>query len=182
MIQTCRHDYDVLLFGISSSQDLAQIVKIFGITDRNHDVARTHTQGVVCRLLVSIYAKLVKTLRFPGSTLCNPSLRISKEREEHQAERDSTYGGGVLCEQVDQGSEEKHGRDQYHAQRQFATFTQRDIQRHLPVPSRSFGVPQHQYRERHHREAPDHTKCVKAGQSKYVSAGDDDGEQLQTDD
>src|SRR6185437_1807940 len=102
---------DVLLLGISPSQNFAQVVQVFGVANCDQNISRTHPQSLGCRLLVSIYPELVQALRFSSSLPRNPALRIGEQRKKHQAERHSANGGRVLCKQVDQSSQEKYGRN-----------------------------------------------------------------------
>src|SRR2546423_15685422 len=113
MISSRRHHDYILLLGISSSQNFTEVIKVLGIANRDQNISRTHPQRLGRGLLVSIYPELVQALWFSRSLPRNPALRIGKECKEQQAERHSANGGCVLCKQVHQGREEKHGRNQY---------------------------------------------------------------------
>src|SRR5436190_6851045 len=177
-IQAGGHHDHILLGGLGSAQHLAQVVKILRIADRDHNVSGPHAQRFVLRLFVPVNPKLVQALRLARALPRNPPLRIGKNGKEHDTERYAANRGLILSEKIDDRSNEQHGTDQNHAERQLTAMTQWNVQRHFPFAFFRFGIAEYQDGERHQGKAPDDTECVQSGESEYVAAGKNDREQL----
>src|SRR5205823_214360 len=112
---------NVLLGCVSFAQNFPQVVQILRIANGHQDVARTHAQRFGRGLLVSVNAKLIQALGFPGTLPCHSAFRIREQCKKNEAKRNSTHRGLVLCEEIDQSSQKQYGGDQNYSQRQLST-------------------------------------------------------------
>ncbi|SRR6266851_1292896 len=86
VVEPGGHDYDILLLGVGPTQDLTQIVKIFGVTNCDQNIAGADSQSFVLRLFAAIDPELIQAFGFPGALPGHPSLRVSENCKKHQAE------------------------------------------------------------------------------------------------
>src|SRR5262249_28103428 len=96
-------------------------------------------------------------------------------------EADTGDGRHLFGEQVYEcGGKENHGDD---AQADWDLHAGNvNVPRHLPLALAWAAIAQHDHRQRHEREAPDHAEGIQRGQQVNVAAAGDDGQYLQPDD
>ena len=117
MIEPRRHHNYVLLGGVGTPQNLAEIIQVFGIANGNNNVARAHAEGFVLWLFVTINSKLIEAFRLSGTFSRNSAFGIGKQSEEHQAERNAADRRFIFREEIHDGGKEQDGRDQNYAKR-----------------------------------------------------------------
>src|SRR6266516_4017596 len=99
MIQARSHDHDVLLVCVSSTEHFPQVIEVFRVPHRNHNVAWPYAEGFVLRLFVAIDAELVKAFRLSRSFSRHAALGIRKEAKENQTEGDTADGRLIFSEE-----------------------------------------------------------------------------------
>ena len=75
MVETRAHDDHVLFGGVGVAQDVAQVVKVPRIANRNQNVPWTDAHGAAAQFLIAIDAELVELLRLAVALLGNVALR-----------------------------------------------------------------------------------------------------------
>jgi hypothetical protein len=100
-----------------------------------------------------------------------------KDAEQNERENQAGDGGVGLGEEVHDGDQQKHQRDQTEPQRNFhaADF---EIEGHAIFALAGMRVAQHEDRDAFGREAPDHAKRVEVAEERDVAAARDDGDDL----
>src|SRR5581483_2368083 len=105
---------------------------------------------------------------------------VGKHGEEDGAEGHARYGGFGLREEVDNGGHEQHRGDKNQPDGNFLA-AQIQVSGNLPFADSGRLIAQDEHRQRHQGKTPDDAKGIQAGQNEDVSSGDDDRENLHTD-
>src|SRR5580704_3227492 len=179
MVEACAHHNDILLDGIGTRQDRAEIVQIARVAHGYEDVPGTHAHGATTQFLIAVDAELVELLRLTMALAGDVPLRQRENHEKHGAENDAGDGGFVLGEKIYDGGDEQHGRD-YDETKRDLRLADMEVTGNAPFAVAGFGEAQDQDGQRLHGKAPDHTEGVQRGKGIDVAAAEDDGRQLKS--
>src|ERR1700722_1888823 len=102
MIEPSSHDHHILTISVGAAKNIAQVIEISGIADRNQNVSRPDSQCAAAQLLIAVDQKPVHVFRLDVSFFGNSMLGVTEDAEKENTERDSGYRRLGLGDQIDQ--------------------------------------------------------------------------------
>ena len=180
VIEPRAHYHHVLLAGIGTRQNMAQVIKISGIAHRYQNVSGTHAHGPAAQFLIAVHAELIQLLRFAVPLLSDAVFGVCEDREEDYAESHARDRGFILSKQIHNRGHKQHSRNDHQAKWDFY-FADVKITRYLPGAVLRLGEAQNQHRKGVHGKTPDHPKGIQTSQLVHISAADQHSKYLQTD-
>src|SRR5258708_27345495 len=177
MVKPCAHHHDILFVRIGVCQHLAQLVDVAGIPHRHQNVSLPNSHGAATEFLVAIDAELVQFFHPALALFGYTALGIGEDNEKQKAECNAADRRLALGQQIHNRGGKQYGGNDQDSQRYF-TLSDMDIAGDLPQTSCGLFVTEDEHCQRHHGEAPDHSKSVQTRQSENVALGEENREQL----
>src|SRR5215471_11119780 len=153
-----HHDY-VLLARICMAQNVAQVIEVSRITDRDEYVTRPHSHGPATEFLVAVHPELIELLGLAVAFFSHVVLGDGEDRKERRAKDHSGDRSLIFREQVDDGGNEQNGGNQKQTDRDLG-FSDVKIPGHFPLAAAWLGKAQHHHGKRFHGETPDYAEGV----------------------
>src|SRR6516165_8562570 len=160
-------------------QHISQVVERVYVADRHQNVARARANRFGGKLTLHRQMELVHLNVLCGAVpMMRDALRQSKNNEKKYGKGAAGNRSFGLSEEIDHRDTQEHQCDQPKANGNFYTKDV-EIQRNPVFAVSGVRVAQDQYRDPHHREAPDHSERIEVRKKRHVTPAYDDRQDLQ---
>src|SRR5258708_28095239 len=177
MVKPCAHHHDILFVSCGVGHVPAHVVEVAGIRHRHQNVSLPNSHGAATEFLVAIDAELVQIFHPALALFGYTALGIGEDNEKQKAECNAADRRLALGQQIHNRGGKQYGGNDQDSQRDL-TLSDMGIAENLPQTSCGLFVTENEYGQRHHGEAPDHSKSVQARQCENVALGEENREQL----